>query len=262
MLNHQVKGKGAKQIIYVHGNSQSLELWNDIIDSEYLQSEFSLITVDLPGHGKSFKSNQPEKDYCVPGMTGYLKEFILQYSNREYMVVANSAGTNLIGEMAHLLINCKGIFLTGANIIGENITVTDILQPNPDLTPFFTANPADEDIYKMIDEGSYNMPGSTKIKYKEIFRETDPTFREQWFASISRQEWTDEIKNLNTLAVPVAIVYGEEDRFTHIHYLDKSDLKKWKNKIIIVPKAGHLMQYDQPKVVAQLIKEFADDCFK
>jgi pimeloyl-ACP methyl ester carboxylesterase len=262
MLNYRLKGEGTKQIIFVHGNSQSLELWDDVIDSEDLQSEFLLIAVDLPGHGKSFKSKQPEKDYRIQGMAGYLKEFILQNSTNEYIIVANSAGTNLTGEIAHLLINCKGIFLTGANVIGDNISVTDILQPNPNLTPFFTANPTDEDVDKMIDEGSYNIPDSTKKRSKEIFRETDSTFREQWFASISRLEWTDEIKNLNTLAVPVAVVYGEEDRFSHIHYLEKSSLKKWKNKIITVPEAGHLIQYDQPKVLAQLIKEFATDCFK
>jgi pimeloyl-ACP methyl ester carboxylesterase len=262
MLNYRLKGKGTKQIIFVHGNSQSLELWDDVIDSEDLQSEFLLIAVDLPGHGKSFKSKQPEKDYSIQGMAGYLKEFILQYSNSKYIIVANSAGTVLMGEIVHLLFNCKGIFLTGANIIGENITPADILQPNPNLTPFFISSPTDEDLNRWIDEGSCNLSNDIKERIKEVYRQTDPCFREQWFASISRQEWTDELENLNTLAAPVAIVYGQADKFTHIHYLDKSALKKWKNKIIAIPEAGHLLQYDKPKILAQLIKEFAEDCFK
>jgi pimeloyl-ACP methyl ester carboxylesterase len=62
--------------------------------------------------------------------------------------------------------------------------------------------------------------------------------------------------------VPVAVVYGQEEKFIHTHYLDKSSLKKWRNKIITIPEAGHLLQYDQPKVLAELIKEFATDCFK
>ena len=62
--------------------------------------------------------------------------------------------------------------------------------------------------------------------------------------------------------MPVAIIYGENDTFTNVHYLDNITMKKWRNKIISVPNAGHLIQYDQPIELVQLIKEFAEDCFK
>ncbi len=50
--------------------------------------------------------------------------------------------------------------------------------------------------------------------------------------------------------------------FTFVHYLDKSSLKKWRDQIITIPQAGHLIQYDKPEALAELIKEFAVDCFK
>jgi predicted alpha/beta hydrolase family esterase len=60
--------------------------------------------------------------------------------------------------------------------------------------------------------------------------------------SISEQEWTDEIKNCNNSGLPVAIVYGENDNFTNVAYVDNIPMKKWRNKIISVPNAGHLVQ--------------------
>jgi predicted alpha/beta hydrolase family esterase len=42
--------------------------------------------------------------------------------------------------------------------------------------------------------------------------------------------------------LPVAIVYGENDNFTNVAYVDNIPMKKWRNKIISVPNAGHLVQ--------------------
>lgn len=261
MLHSQTKGNGLKTIMFLHGNSQSSELWDDVINSGKLK-DYTLITVDLPGHGQSFTSKQPEKDYSLQGMALHVKEWIQQNDKNEYIVVANSLATCLIGEIAHILVNCKGIFLTGPNIIGEGILASDMLQPNPHITPLFTLHPSDEEIDKVLDEGSYNLSDNNKKKCRAIFKNTDPVFREQIFASLSKQEWTDEIKNLNELTAPVAIVCGEEEKFVNIHYLNKSSLRKWKDKIILIPNAGHLLQYDQPELLSELIKEFAADCFK
>jgi pimeloyl-ACP methyl ester carboxylesterase len=260
-LYSKVKGTNPKQIIFIHGNSQSLDIWDEVIEDENL-GQYKLITMDLPGHGNSFVSTEVSKDYSIAGMSGHVKDFILPYSMNEYIIVANSAATNLVGEIAADLENCKGIFLTGASIIGATLSPTDILKPNLNAIPFFTAFPTDDAIDVMIDDGTYNMPPADKINCRDIFKKTDPAFREQWAASIARQEWTDEIKNLNALNVPVAVVYGDAENFTFIPYLDKTPLKKWRGKIIIVPNAGHFIQHDQPKLLAQLINEFAEDCFK
>jgi pimeloyl-ACP methyl ester carboxylesterase len=67
---------------------------------------------------------------------------------------------------------------------------------------------------------------------------------------------------LNTLGVSVAVVYGQNEKFAFANYPNKSSLKKWRNKIIMIPDAGHLLQYDQANLLAQLITEFTKDCFK
>jgi len=260
MLYSQVQGVNTKQIILIHGNSQSLHLWDDVVS--LLQDQFRLIAVDLPGHGNSFISKQPDKDYSIQGMAIHLKEFILQQSLNEYIIVANSLASSLVGEITSSLINCKGIFLIGANIIGESLGVPDIFTANSNLSVFFSANPIDEDVDKMIKEGSYYASDNSIKKCREIFKKTDPAFRQHIFASLSKQEWTDEIKNLKEINIPIAIIYGEAEKFINVNYLDKSSLKKWRDNIILIKEAGHLVQNDQPKALAALIKEFTKDCFK
>jgi pimeloyl-ACP methyl ester carboxylesterase len=262
MLHYQSTEKKAKQIIFIHGNSQSLQLWDEVIDDKELKEVYQLIAADLPGHGKSFISKQPDKDYTIPGMANHLNEFILSLNPSDFIIVAHSMGTNLVGEIALSLKNCKGIFFTGACIAGGNVKPGDILMPNPNLIPFFTPQVTDEALDKMLVDGLFNPSAESKQKCKDMYIATDPAFREQWMASISREEWTDEIEKLNQLAVPVAVVYGENDNFAVKDYLKGLITNEWKNKIITIPAVGHFMQFDQLKALFNLIKEFADDCFK
>ena len=262
MLHYQATENKAKQIIFIHGNSQSSQLWDEIINDKELKEACQIITADLPGHGKSFISEQPDKDYTIPGMSAQLNEFIISLNPSDFIIVANSMGTNIVGEIALSLKNCKGVFFTGACIAGLNITPAEILMPNLNLIPFFTAQVSDEALDKMIVDGLYNPSAESKQKCKDMYMATDPAFREQWMASISRQEWTDEIENLNKLTVPVAVVYGANDNFAAKDYLKGLITNEWKNEIIMISEAGHFMQIDQPKALANLIKEFVEDCFK
>ena len=262
MLHYQATENKAKQIIFIHGNSQSLQLWDEVIDAKELKETYQMIAADLPGHGKSFISKQADKDYTIPAMAGHLNEFITSINPSDFIIVANSMGTNIVGEIALSLKNCKGVFFTGACIAGSNITPAEILMPNLNLIPFFTAQVSDEALDKMIVDGLYHSSAESKQKCKDMYKATDPAFREQWMASISRQEWTDEIENLNKLSVPVAVVYGANDNFTAKDYLKGLITNGWKNEIIMISEAGHFMQMDQPKALSNLIKEFVEDCFK
>lgn len=114
----------------------------------------------------------------------------------------------------------------------------------------------------MITDASVQMSMAARTRYRNVFRQTDPAFRRNWADSISRQEWTDEIKKLDRLNVPLAVVYGEKENFGFVDYLKKTGLKLWHEQILLIPGAGHLVQDDHPEALAALINEFAAECFK
>jgi len=260
MLNYQTKGNGNKVIIFIHGNSSSLEVWSDVVNNSLL-SDYKLITLDLPGHGKSFRSTEPEKDYTLIGMANQLKNFIKELALKDYVIVGHSLGSNIVGEATEGFGSCKGILVMGPSIIGEGLTVADIFKPNPNVGAYFMPEPTNEQLDLLVADVAYNIATAQKEFIIAYFKNTDPQVRLQMAAAVAKQEYTDEINNLEQTKVPLAVVFGEEDKLCNTAYLDKVPFAKWGNKTFLLPNSGHFSQLDQPQALTALIKEFAQDCF-
>ncbi|WP_294281793.1 alpha/beta hydrolase [uncultured Chryseobacterium sp.] len=51
MLNFERKGNGKEVLVLLHGFMENLSVWKDM--EPYLSEDFSLLKIDLPGHGQS-----------------------------------------------------------------------------------------------------------------------------------------------------------------------------------------------------------------
>ena len=51
MLNYEIVGNGSENLILLHGFMENLMIWEDMIPN--LSKDFTLIKIDLPGHGLS-----------------------------------------------------------------------------------------------------------------------------------------------------------------------------------------------------------------
>lgn len=51
MLNFERKGNGKEILVLLHGFMENLTIWSDM--EPYLSKDFSLLKIDLPGHGRS-----------------------------------------------------------------------------------------------------------------------------------------------------------------------------------------------------------------
>lgn len=51
MLNFERTGNGKETLVLLHGFMENLTIWNDL--EPYLSDHFSLLKIDLPGHGRS-----------------------------------------------------------------------------------------------------------------------------------------------------------------------------------------------------------------
>jgi pimeloyl-ACP methyl ester carboxylesterase len=261
MLHYITKGNSEKQIVFIHGNSQSSDYWKYLLDSS-LTTNYTLIALDLPGCGNSFKSETPDKDYSIKGLSKHVKEFLSHFNSKEYIVVACSLGANVIGEIADELSNCKGFLLLSPSIIGFHLTAADILKPNPNLTPLFTANPTDEQLNALAEELGVNLSNVVKEEIKAIFHKVDPNFRTFMAASIGTGDYSDELQKIQNTNLPVAVVFGAEDKLCFIDYIDKTPLTQWHGKSQLVANSGHCVMLDQPDELAKIVNEFVIGCFK
>jgi len=55
-IHYKIKGKG-RPLLFLHGFLENKEMWENILPS-FSDSEYQLITVDLPCHGKSRYQNE------------------------------------------------------------------------------------------------------------------------------------------------------------------------------------------------------------
>lgn len=51
MLNYKISGEGKENLVLLHGFMENLSIWDDMIP--HLSKDFTLIKIDLPGHGLS-----------------------------------------------------------------------------------------------------------------------------------------------------------------------------------------------------------------
>lgn len=51
MLNYEIKGHGKEMLVLLHGFMENISIWSDM--EPHLSENFSLLKIDLPGHGKS-----------------------------------------------------------------------------------------------------------------------------------------------------------------------------------------------------------------
>jgi pimeloyl-ACP methyl ester carboxylesterase len=106
MLYYKSTGSG-KTIVFIHGNSQSAAIWDGLLDDPSL-SGYRLVRLDLPGHGQSFRSTDPEKDYTLKGMAVHLLDFLQSFD--DYIIIISSLAGNVVAEIINQLKGCKGLF--------------------------------------------------------------------------------------------------------------------------------------------------------
>jgi pimeloyl-ACP methyl ester carboxylesterase len=261
MLYSRKTNSNGLGILFVHGNSHSSDIWSDVVGQDLLLKNYELITVDLPGHGNSFKSNTPEQDYSVRGMASHLKAFIEQLNLEQYIVVAHSIGTNLVAEVVGELNNCKGLFLLSPCVVGDDIDVKLMLKPNPYLSPAFTPEPAAGMLLSYTRNMVCKADEVVTTKWVDVFNSTDPAFRQCWAESFTRGECSDQIKHLAQATQPIAIAFGAKEKFIDNEYLNNSGIKLWQNEVLTVPNAAHCVQLDEPEELTALIAGFAAHCY-
>jgi len=260
MLFSTMSGNGDKNIIFIHGNSQSGEVWKQVIEKLLQIDNYRCTAVDLPGHGGNPPGISPETDYSLQGMAQHIFQFMQQFQHTDYIMVAHSLGSNIVAEIADSL-TAKGFFLVVPDIIGEGFTTKDIFQPNQHLNVLFTPEPTKEALDGLINDMVINKSKQSETLLEKVFLQADPNVRKYLMESIVKEEWCDEIEKLTSSKALIGLCYGENEKLCFTDYLNRSTIKKWRNKILMIPDSGHSPQLDNPEMLADLLNSFAKDCF-
>ena len=251
----EVNPTANKTIIFIHGNSISSGFWEPQLSSPSLLG-YRLLAPDLPAHGGSGRSADPEKDYTLPGLGAIMAEFASMVISGPYITCGVSLGTNIQCEMIPHGLKPAGMFLAGSCVMGPGLGVDKVALPGADISVLLKDEATADEI------GAYGavvlqVPSTNwSTRFVADFQEVKPPFRSTFLPSVLAGNLSDEISLLKNAGIPLGWVFGADERVVDIHYLDNVDMPKWGGVVHVLENAGHLVNNDAPEAFNVLLAAF------
>lgn len=246
-------------IFFIHGNSVSSRSWKKQLDSELL-SKYRLIAFDLPAHGDSGASANPEQDYSLPGLGLIIANAIKALAgNDAYILVGLSLGTNILAEALAFDLKPSGIVLAGSCIVGGKYTIESFVKPDTNVHVVFTEQSPEAEVKKYTSEVMFNPDEIDIEEFISDYYRVKPSFRSCLNASLQLQNYSDQIALIQKINKPILLIFGKDEKIVNPDYLDDAPLNLWHNTVFKLSSASHLVHTDQANEFNLLLANYAKD---
>lgn len=253
----ETSGKGP-DILLIHGNAMSSNSFSKQLNS-VLARTFHIISIDLPGHGLSKHSPNPETTYQIPGFADALIQIVDALNMEKAVIVGWSLGGTITLEASDRLTKAPGLMLLGSPPVGNPFDPS-IYLPSRVAELLFKLDPTDEEIRAAAPEGF--RPGIQNIPeffYNDVHLQ-DPLVRLYLGVSIGTGNYKDQVSIVKNLSVPLAVLNGKEEQVVNVPAMQSLVMPTlWCNKIWAVPNAGHVAQWENPLYFNVLLAAFTID---
>jgi len=242
--------------VFIHGNSSSPYIFNEIMDSNKLL--YTLVAIELPGHNKDDKTTDVNrfstKNYCKE-----LTTFIDSLED-DIFLIGNSLGGHLAIEIASKIKNLNGLMTFGTPPVKKPINFEEAFHSVPALQTFLTENPKDEDIWEAAEVAVFNKKHAKVIA--RDFKNSNPLVRKALLTDLTNGNWTDQYSQFLKLDVPKFIVEGEQDPTVNSDYLNALNNYCSTNcQIIKIDDCGHYPSLEQPENLIEIIDDASKSVF-
>lgn len=239
---HYLEAGQGPALVLVHGLGGSSAVWSD--DIGILAKTYRVIAPDLPGYGKS---DRPRADYSIDYHAAMLKEFIDALGESKVAIAGNSVG----GWIA-------AIFTLNNPEKVSHLILVDSAGLHRETFPPVSLNPSTKDEQKTLLLALYADPS----------RVTDRMIDDQWeFRRDIRatvQATLDSLKTrmplldsrLPDIKIPTLIIWGKQDTLIPLEFAGKFAKGIPGSKLVVIDKAGHLPQAEQPGAFCHAVKRF------
>ncbi|MEM7549376.1 MAG: alpha/beta hydrolase [Bacteroidota bacterium] len=258
------EGQGSETILFVHGLGSYAPAWKKNI--EELKSSYRCIAIDLPGYGKSSKGN-------YEGSMTFYAEIIKE----------------LIGKLGLEKVNLAGHSMGGQISIVTSLFYPEVVDKLILIAPagFETFNEGEKDWFRGIFTSAavqLTPPEQIELNYAYNFYDMPEDARfmiEDRIAMRSAKDFNgytfiipENVKGmvnepvfdkLPNLQQETLIFFGQYDNLIPNRFLNGGKTEKIaiaghqqipNSKLVMVPKAGHFVMFEQSELVNQRIREF------
>lgn len=249
----RVEGVKPSALVFLHANSSSGKVYDAFFDAG---SPYSLIRIDLPGHGQSPHADDA-REYRWPHFKTNVADFINATLDQPFLLIANSLGGHMGIELLGKLPHCRGLVIFGTPPLDKPLNAEQA----------FLATEASEFIMnETVSEGTLDRCISLIAKdpaiaqrLKADYHASDPKFRSEFVDSfLVQQEYDNEKQMVEQSEVPVYIIHGRNDPSVNLEYLQSLNNIK---QLYILEDCGHYPSIEQPEEFARVMYEISDQVF-
>ncbi len=247
-------------IVFVHGNSLSSKSFKRQFESP-LARNYRLLAIDLPGHGRSERAKNPGSIYTLPGYAAVVAEFSEKLGLDDAVFVGASLGGHALLEALPNLKAVSGLFIFGAPPLPLPCNTDDAFLPKGDELSFvFNPEVSDEEVEVFVSHLYRAETQDRSVADSQDICKTDGMARAVLGQSFMAGAYTDEVKAVADMTIPLAIIHGDEERLVNGSYYDAINTPTlWRAEVQTIAGAGHSPQWETPAEFNRLLDEFAQD---
>ena len=259
-----VKIGSGPALLLLHGLGCNHRTWLPVLDS--LSRRHTVIAPDLLGHGESDK---PRADYSVGGFANGMRDLLTVLGVDRVTVVGHSFGGGVAMQFAYQFPErTERLVLVGSGGLGPEVS--------PAIRAITTTG-----FHQVM--GLLTMPGVRHVGTAGLralartglkeFRDFDEvaeiyqSFRDPAARAAIRHvvravvDWQGQIVTMAdraylTEAMPMCVIWGEEDRVIPVSHATRASALAPKAHIDVIPNAGHFPHKDHPERFAKVLGDF------
>lgn len=244
-------------ILLIHGLASSTYTFKPVIP--FLQNEYSILAVDLPGFGKSEKP--ASFVYSFENYAKLLIECLQHFHISNTSIAAHSMGGQIALHMARLqpekinqlILLCSSGYLRRAKKI---MIATSYVPFFEKVVKFFI-------LKKGVKGHLYNALYNKSLINEEMIREFgQPLLEKEFYQSLIRllrhREGDLKPQELSEINIPTLLMWGEEDRVVPVDVGRRLVQDLPDAQLITFEDTGHLITAERPDLVSENIIKYCN----
>lgn len=251
------QGSSNGTIVFIHGNSSSLKVFNETLKSDAIKQ--TKIAIDLPGHGSNNNSYEDLEDFSITNFNRLCTNFINNIDDA-IILVGNSFGGHIAIEIAPEIHRLKGLVIFGTPPVKKPINIEAVYMPIKESQVFFMENPTIEAIEAMAKVAVFHQDNEEIIV--SDFKNTNPKVRSAIVNDVGNNAFANQYKIFTEIEVPKYIIAGKQDASINLDYLKQVVADCHGTcQLIELDECGHYPSLEQPEQFTNQIIKIANTVF-
>ncbi len=253
-ISYKDIGEG-NTIVFLHGFLESKEIWKDF--TEALSKKFRIISIDLPGHGKS---DQIDEVHSMELMADRVNAVLEKEGVEKCFLIGHSMGGYVCLEFADKYTEKLKAFCLFHSHAAED---TDEIKKNRDRTIEIVKAGKQEFINMFIPD---LFAEENVEKYQEeisfLQEKASETHKEGIIAALKGMKIRkDYCKELVETKLPVLFIVGQKDKRIDLELIKEQMCLPKDSEALIIENAGHMGHIEEKEMTLNSIIGFADRVF-